>query len=53
MRGMVGRSEKRDSAMKTRNGARKSICLPSYAQAVTNDLENVSEGGACYKPQTN
>lgn len=53
MRGMVVRRMERASAMKTWSNARKSICLPSHAQAAANDLENVSEGGACYKPQTN
>lgn len=32
---------------------KKIISLPSYAQAAANDLETISEGGACYKPQTN
>lgn len=53
MRGMVDRSEKKDLPMKIWSSARKSLHLPSHTQAVTNDLENVFEGGAYYKPQTN
>lgn len=51
IRGVVDRSEKRDTAVKVRSSPGKSICLPSYAQAVTNDLENVSERGTFYKRQ--
>lgn len=39
--------------MKIRSNAGKSICPTSYAQSVTNVLEDVSERGACYKTQTN
>lgn len=39
--------------MKIRSSARKTLHLPSHAQAVTNDLENVFEGGSYYNPQTN
>lgn len=48
--GIVDRNEK-DLAIRTQSSARKLICLPPCAPAVTNDLEDGTEAGACHVPQ--